>query len=246
MKEPKDITILIVDDDETLREAIAFDFQRKGFKVLMAAGGNEAYRIVEAQAVDIVLSDVRMPDGDGVKLLGDLKRRNQDSPAVMLVTGYADLDLDQAYDMGADAVFAKPFDRKSLINAVARLTMPRPESWAQRPERVSVNEKIELKAQELSLANTGNVLNIGRGGMFVAIEKKFPLVGSIMQFQVTFQDPALSPLEGLGIVRWVRPKNQGNLRAGFGLEFQTLDARSSETLTKFLDSMKTTSFIPKA
>ena len=73
MINPKEITILIVDDEIDLRDSIAFDYKRKGFNVLVASSGNEAFEIVKKNKVNVVLSDVRMPDGDGIELLYNIK-----------------------------------------------------------------------------------------------------------------------------------------------------------------------------
>src|SRR5690606_2585354 len=97
-----------VDDEKVLCDAIAFDFKRKGYNVLCAYNGGDAFKIVQSQPVDLILSDVRMPNGDGVELLTNVKNHNYAIPIVMFITGFADLTLEQAYDMGVDAVFAKP------------------------------------------------------------------------------------------------------------------------------------------
>lgn len=132
MKEPKDITILIVDDEPALRNAMALDFKRKGFRVLTACNGREGLEMVKAQQVEIVLSDVRMPEGDGVELLRNIKAYSAKIPVVMLITGFADLTLKEAYDQGADAVFPKPFDRKALLEAIMEAVNGKSSSQAMR------------------------------------------------------------------------------------------------------------------
>src|SRR4051794_16759683 len=87
--------VLIVDDEIDLREAVAFDFERKGYQVLTAANGEEAYQIATRDNVDVILTDVRMPGGDGIELLRRLKDRDGWSPAVFLMTGYTDMGIDE-------------------------------------------------------------------------------------------------------------------------------------------------------
>src|SRR5665647_200205 len=111
-------TILIVDDEELLREALAFDFRRRGYNVILAGSGKEALAFLEKNHVNVVISDVRMPNGNGLELLAAIKKRNVFLPVVMLITGFADLSLEEAYNLGADAVFPKPFDRQALQAAV--------------------------------------------------------------------------------------------------------------------------------
>ena len=83
MVEPKNTTILVVDDETGLRKALLFDFKRKGFNVLDAENGAVALEIIEKQKIDLVLTDVRMPRGGGIELLEKLKSRSPDSPAVV-------------------------------------------------------------------------------------------------------------------------------------------------------------------
>lgn len=118
MSDLKKFVILIVDDDETLRNVAAFDFKRKGFTVLSAGSGNEAFDLVLKNHVDLVLSDVRMPGGDGVDLLERIREHNPDIPIVALMTGFSDSTEQECLEKGASRVFQKPFDRKQLMDFV--------------------------------------------------------------------------------------------------------------------------------
>ena len=116
MKDPKQFTLLIVDDDETLRNTIAFDFKRKGFTVLSAENGNAAFEIVKKNKIHLIVSDMRMPGGDGMSLLESIRNIDSAIPQVILVTGFADVTEEQAIAKGARKVLTKPFDRKVLMN----------------------------------------------------------------------------------------------------------------------------------
>lgn len=110
-------TVLLVDDDATHRNVLAFDFKRKGFSVLHASSGNEAWEMILRENINLVITDIRMPDGNGVELLRRIKDRNPILPSVILITGYTDLDLNNATEWGAEAVLPKPLDRKALLSA---------------------------------------------------------------------------------------------------------------------------------
>jgi CheY-like chemotaxis protein len=110
--------ILVVDDEKLLREAIAFDFKRQGCVLFLAAGGKEALGIVLNNKIDAVISDVRMPNGDGVSLLDEIRTHSPDLPIVLLVTGFADIDREQAQKHGAIGLLEKPIDRKKLMSAI--------------------------------------------------------------------------------------------------------------------------------
>jgi len=112
-------TILIVDDEAGLREILRDEFELLGWKVFDAAGGNEAFALLQKNPVEIVLSDVRMPFGDGVQLLEYIKKSISPSPIIFMVTGFADVSDVDLKALGARAVINKPYDLDELIKLVA-------------------------------------------------------------------------------------------------------------------------------
>ena len=122
MKSPKEVTLLIVDDEEHLRESIVFDFTRKGFNVLSAENGRKAYELILKHPVDLVISDIRMPGGDGLELLERIRLLDAETPIVIFLTGFADVTESEMYAKGAKKMMTKPFDRKALIAAVYEYT----------------------------------------------------------------------------------------------------------------------------
>jgi CheY-like chemotaxis protein len=239
-------SILIVDDEPDLREAIAFDFRRKGFRVLLAGSGNEAIRKLEAEPVDVVLSDVRMPDGDGMHLLDWIKNRNEASPAVMLITGFADISVEEAYDRGADAIFAKPFERKALMDAVQRAIQPSAERLLRRSPRVETDMPVGLKFLRSGFEAQTHVSNLGRGGFFVLLEKAFPETGETVEFRLESSHLPKVEIDGAGIVRWVRKTSDGSQPPGCGIEFTGLEKNCVRQVTELVNFLKTRSFIPRA
>jgi len=107
-------TILVVDDEEPLREAIAFDFKRKGFQVITAEDGTKGLEQIKAHKVDLVLSDVRMPNGDGMFLLDQIQKLERKVPLIF-ITGFTDHGEAECLARGAIRVISKPFDRKFLM-----------------------------------------------------------------------------------------------------------------------------------
>lgn len=108
----------MVDDDPTLRFAIASCFKRRGFETVEASGGTEAYAVVVARHIDVVVTDFRMPDGSGLELL-ELVRALPDGPPVIIITGFSeDGSLEEASRKGARAVLQKPYPRQELFDAV--------------------------------------------------------------------------------------------------------------------------------
>ncbi|MGZ3692856.1 MAG: response regulator, partial [Bdellovibrionota bacterium] len=118
MNDLKRFTILIVDDDEALRRSIAFDFERRGFTILMASTGNAALELMSGAEVHLVISDMQMPDGNGLRLMSQAQARFVRVPLFVFVTGWADTAEAECIQKGAAKVFAKPFDRKELMKYV--------------------------------------------------------------------------------------------------------------------------------
>lgn len=117
MAEYNQFTLLVVDDEDDLRDAIAYDFKRRGFQVLTAANGREAFELIKSQEVHLVISDIRMPGGDGLALLENSKAHDPEGPPVIFLTGFADVTEAECLALGARKVLPKPFDRKTLLQA---------------------------------------------------------------------------------------------------------------------------------
>lgn len=115
MKTPEQTCVLVVDDDAALCEAVAFAVTRKGYRVLKAHSGNEAAKFLRTFVVDIVISDIRMADGDGRELLNFMRETHPTLPVMIFMTGFSDITTEQALAMGAQHVLKKPFDRAELI-----------------------------------------------------------------------------------------------------------------------------------
>lgn len=107
--------ILIVDDEPDLRELLAEEFLHHGCEILEAANGQLALECVLRNKIDVVISDVRMPDMNGTHLLEKIRERDPVKPHVFLLTGYADIDSKEAIKKGAKALFLKPIDWQKLV-----------------------------------------------------------------------------------------------------------------------------------
>lgn len=121
-KDPKmntsDFNVLIVDDEEMLRESVVKFFKRKKFNVFEAEDGVIAFDIIKNNKIDFVVSDVRMPNCDGVGLLQNIKTLGDQAPKLIFISGFAEVSREQAIEMGALAFFDKPVERKEVYNFV--------------------------------------------------------------------------------------------------------------------------------
>ncbi len=107
--------ILVVDDEPTLLEIVTDELDRAGATVFQCSSGNEAIEFLSQNSVDAILSDVRMPNGSGIDLMKNVRSHNSKTPIIFMVTGYSDLTHRQMTELGANAVFDKPYDFDVLV-----------------------------------------------------------------------------------------------------------------------------------
>jgi len=239
-------TILVVDDEEGIREILTAIFERKGYKVLSASNGKEGFELVKSgNNIDLVISDIQMPGGNGIEFLDRVKDNNYEVPIVLFITGFADISLEDAYDKGAEAVFAKPFNQKQLLSVVERALTPKEERWAPRSDRLPSNITIRLKFPGFGTSRSAKVMNLGRGGIFVALEEGFPKINDSVSFKIEFTDDLTTVIEGSGIVRWVRIVKNQDGPEGCGIEFADLNNQVRLKIIELINFLKTRQYIPK-
>lgn len=109
------IKVLVVDDDQTLRSALFRIFSRKGFHVITTATAKEAEHVITMEPViDLVLLDIKLPDGDGIDILKLVKQKYDGTP-VLVLTGFGSVDLAvEATKLGAYHFMTKPFNIEEL------------------------------------------------------------------------------------------------------------------------------------
>jgi YesN/AraC family two-component response regulator len=118
-------TILLVDDEDLLREGVREILEMSDYTVIEARDGEEALSQFAVNNVDMVISDVVMPNMDGVDLVGRLRESFPDIPILTISGGSrvvsARFGLDSALLSGANASLTKPFTAKQLIEKVKEL-----------------------------------------------------------------------------------------------------------------------------
>jgi DNA-binding response OmpR family regulator len=116
--------VLVVDDDEALCESLWDVFRDRKLRVAIAHSEGQALKSLDEQRYHVVLVDLKLPGGDGRNLLKLLREGHPDIRTVM-ITGHPEEFgefISSAQKLGADAVCCKPFDLKSLLKTIERLT----------------------------------------------------------------------------------------------------------------------------
>ena len=119
-------TILIVDDSSSLRTVVRMALNRAGYDVLEASDGIQALSALEqAVKVHLIVSDVNMPNMDGISFVSQLKKhpRHKFVPVVMLTTEGQEAKKQEGRAAGAKAWILKPFNPPQLLDAVSKLVL---------------------------------------------------------------------------------------------------------------------------
>ena len=112
--------VLVVDDEELVRDLTALVLRRAGYDVVSTASAREALELVETHSIDLIVSDVVMPDLTGIELLAEMQERRPDLPVVLVTGGSPDPDrTTNVLELGASAIVFKPYTHAQLRDAVA-------------------------------------------------------------------------------------------------------------------------------
>jgi two-component system response regulator FlrC len=120
-------SVLVVEDDDTLREALCDTIEFGGYRAVAAGNGREALSRMESENFDMVISDVQMDELDGHGLLREVRSRQPEMPFVMITAHGSVRDAVSAMRDGATDYLLKPFEAQVLLDMVARM-QPTPEA----------------------------------------------------------------------------------------------------------------------
>ncbi len=145
---PKKISILIVDDEESVRDSLYSWFIEDGFRVECAENARKALTMLESELFDIILADIKMPGMDGLEMLRRIKALEKDS-IVIVMTAFATVDTAvKALKDGAFDYVTKPFDPDDLTHLIRNAT-----------KQISLSDENEtLKKKVISLENVEDLI----------------------------------------------------------------------------------------
>jgi CheY-like chemotaxis protein len=229
-----DAAVLFVDDEPFLRESMVGWLKQEVGRALCAEHGEAALAILAANRIDLLLSDVRMPVMDGIALVGKL-REFASPPRVILVTGFSDLTLRQAYEMGVDTIFEKPIDREELLRVMQSSLSDPAELWRQ-PSQSEAGIKLSATFPSLAAALTKADIAFGRRGF--SIKSPALLYEGPVDFVVTFTADQ-RVLSGQGVVRWI-DQQEGQA----GIEITGLDDAYRTWVLDLIKDKASVEFVP--
>jgi two-component system response regulator PilR (NtrC family) len=154
--------ILVVDDERSMRELLAIVLRREGYDVLLAENGKSAIATLEKEPVDILISDIKMPDLSGVDVLRAAKRIDQDILGIM-ITAFASTETAvEAMRLGACDYLSKPFD----VDLLRMKVREKIESRQLRQENVLLKRTLGLTHQFANIVGRSELML----GVFKMIE----------------------------------------------------------------------------
>lgn len=207
-------TILVVEDEDTVKETLAYNLEQEGYQVLTAEDGEEALSIIRRYRPDLVLLDIMLPKLDGLTVCRIVRKDNEIShtPIIMLTARGTQGDKMVGLDSGADDYITKPFDLGEMLARV-RAVMRRAPGPAAVPQSITVEDiKIDLSARRAY--RDDNELQLSH--------KEFDLLAELMRNEgaVLSRDLILSRVWGYDYygdsrtvdvhIRWLRQKIEEN------------------------------------
>ena len=116
-------SILTADDSTSMRQMVSFTLKGAGYEVVEAVDGAEALEIAKTRAFDLVVTDVNMPNMDGISLIKELRKLPdfKFTPILMLTTESASDKKQEGKEAGATGWIVKPFDPEQLLGTIKKV-----------------------------------------------------------------------------------------------------------------------------
>jgi two-component system phosphate regulon response regulator PhoB len=132
------ITVLLIEDEQPIRDMIRFALSREGIDMIEAADAEQAHRVLSSCLPDLILLDWMLPEVSGIKLLKEFKKKKEISkiPVIMLTAKAEEEDKVVGLEAGADDYVTKPFSPKELVARIRAVN--------RRVIGTDVNDKIEI------------------------------------------------------------------------------------------------------
>lgn len=159
------LNILVVDDEQIVLDSIAKHLKREPVTIHGALSADEGLRLLDEVDIDVVLTDLMMPEIDGLEFMKLVKDRNAAIPVIM-ITGYATVNTAlQATQLGAFDYVAKPFSKKELLGVVRRaMDIARAAAQSDQPDSTEGNSGDTLQTRSFKTIGKQSWLMLGDDG----------------------------------------------------------------------------------
>ncbi len=169
------VTLLVVDDEQVVLDSIRKHLKKDNYEIHTAMNAREALDFFAASPADIVLTDLMMPEIDGLELMKEIKSTSPNTPVIM-ITGYATINTAlQATQLGAFDYIAKPFTRSELKSVIQRAANVIEKAGAESEEAVGRGEaKMEPPGGKLKTIGESTWIMVQDDGtVLMGVERPF-------------------------------------------------------------------------
>jgi len=172
----RELNILVVDDEQVVLDSIQRHLRTENYKVFLISSAPDALKLLETEPIDIILTDLMMPEIDGLEFMKMVKPKKPHVPIIM-VTGYATIDTAlQATQIGAFDYIAKPFTKSELTSVVHRAANL-VETYETQAEKNGDTPRMESKISSTSapkhVGEHGWLMLEESGNVIMGVEKSF-------------------------------------------------------------------------
>ena len=115
--------VYIVDDDASIREFLAMSLKAAGFTVVTAANGHQARIQATGHPIDLIITDLAIPDKDGIQLIRDLRNEHITIKIIAMSGVFGDAVLEAARLLGADAILRKPLTPATVLQSIEEVSL---------------------------------------------------------------------------------------------------------------------------
>jgi DNA-binding response OmpR family regulator len=229
-------TVLIVEKSPQVRETIAGAFQNFRCHVLLASNDTDAFNLLHTHPeIDFVIIEVGNPISAGFPFLEKLRAFDDQRPPVFFIADKRDGHFDEAFFMGAEAIFLQPIHFDELVKGVAfSYEMLMDHAERQHKRRRMRRAKIQFSNQSTGLSSNGYVMNLSKGGMYICSMYNHPAANQIIEFKMAYESEPPIEITGLATVRWLRLLSEYGRPPGFGVEFKNLDEKAQESINRLI------------
>lgn len=231
--------ILIIDDELPLRQVLRSILARAGHTVFDAPNGRKGLALWRKEPVDVVVTDIFMPEQDGLEVIMEMKK-GAAKPKIIAMSGGGSrrqLDVIQgAFMLGADRVIQKPFDQQILLSTVEEVTNGHPDTRDAALRSSAIDQRKYLRFSTTlqvafggdTVAHTGTLVDISHEGCRIRSADAAP-EAKYFRVEIRLDDPHATLTVDLAVLRWRR-------NGEFGVEFIRMEPDHQARLQSLIRS----------
>lgn len=236
--------ILVIDDDLLVVKSIERYLRSRGYTIETAQSGKEALGRIEKLNFDLIISDIRMPEMDGIETLKRIResglRYNKESTPAIIITGYAGGDevYRKAGELGIVECIYKPFELEEFIDVI-RKTLELPPRYKRTQPRIEVAFPVDVRARDSQSNNitklSGKTVDLSENGIGLILDSLLPTFSEV-DISINIS-PRYMPFQIEALIVWSKPVfKDGYFRCG--LHFLRIEESSLLALRDILSDYK--------